>query len=373
MSVAEVLGFANTTLKTGQLAFRLAGGVRKSLWLKDGQVVFAASTDPDDRLGPAFLRAGLITLAQLEGAETLVREGKKLGSALVEKGFVRPTDVYAGVARQVRHIVLTLFDAAEGQFSLGEGPVEPPSEVKLPERTRELLLEGLKRAELVARVSALVPDGDARLEALPGKEPPPPGPEAVLLSVVDGSRTVREAIAASRLGTFDGLLAVGAAIEAGRARTSAGVRPVHVHTFAKGETGPKKAAPPAATPPAEEPEATAGGGPFEAYRRAIQRIFEVVREHTTVGQANLELFLLDPPRSLEKLLDGVSLSTDGVLDVEKLRKNAEAAHREGGRARALEALEQFLAYATFEAKNLLPDAAAKKLLREVANIQLGRR
>ena len=42
------------------------------------------------------------------------------------------------------------------------------------------------------------------------------------------------------------------------------------------------------------------------------------------------------------------------------------------RARALEALEEFLAFALFEAKNRLPRADAERLLREVGKMQMGK-
>ncbi len=433
MAVGEVLGFANTTLKTGLCTFRLGGGLRKTLWLRDGQVVFASSTDPDDRLGPTLLRAGLVTLVQLDEADRLVSPQHKLGRVLVERAAIKPTDVYEGVRHQVRHIVLGLFDASEGQFVLAEGPCEPPTEVKLTERTRDLLLEGMKRPELLARIVGVVPDPAAALERVPDAAPPRPGPMAVALGCVDGARSVQEVVTASRLGRVDGLLAVSALVEYGFARPvpSAPVSPAVLRGPVVPAAGPSSVLPaelpgpalhaerpglvasaelPAPAAPAELPGAAVTAALHDAagaasapalaalqeeetsfatldappaastapqallvYGRCLQRIFVTLRDETGFGHSNLEVYLLDPPAPVAALLDGVGLTEEGALDVARLWANATRLLPEAQvRGRCLEVLEQFLSYALFEAKNLLPPAESQKLVRDVTRIQLGR-
>lgn len=427
MAVGEVLGFANTTLKTGLATFRLGGGLRKTLWLRDGQVVFASSTDPDDRLGPTLLRAGLVTLAQLDAADRLVTPQHKLGRVLVEQGAIKPTDVYEGVRHQVRHIVLGLFDASEGQFVLAEGPCEPPTEVKLTERTRELLLEGMKRPELLARIVGIVPDPAAPLERVPDAPVAQAGPMAVALGCVDGVRSVHEVVTASRLGRVDGLLAVSALVEYGFARpvvrsvAQAGAAAPAAPPGAAADQGAADALGSATRPgPAELPDAAARVAPVAlpvalasapaelptpvvppleeetsfatldappptapaastpppallVYGRCLQRIFVTLRDETGFGHSNLEVYLLDPPPAAASLLDGVGLTEEGELDVGRLWANAGRALPEPQvRGRCLEVLEQFLSYALFEAKNLLPPIDGQRLLRDVTRIQLGR-
>ncbi len=63
------------------------------------------------------------------------------------------------------------------------------------------------------------------------------------------------------------------------------------------------------------------------------------------------------------------------MDVAQVLVNVESSGTYKGaaaRARSLEALEEFLAFALFEVKNRLPRADAEKLLREVGRMQVGK-
>jgi hypothetical protein len=63
------------------------------------------------------------------------------------------------------------------------------------------------------------------------------------------------------------------------------------------------------------------------------------------------------------------------LEVERVLANVDASGAYRGaaaRARALEALEELLRFALFEAKNRLPRADADALLREVGRMQVGK-
>ena len=63
------------------------------------------------------------------------------------------------------------------------------------------------------------------------------------------------------------------------------------------------------------------------------------------------------------------------MDVARILVNVNATGAYKGaaaRARSLEALEELLAFALFEAKNRLPRAEADRLLREVGRMQVGK-
>jgi hypothetical protein len=98
LTVAEVVQFVFSSLKTGVLLLGFAGQAgdeprrlrRRSVYFRDGQVVFATSTDPEDRLGPVLVRLGLVTKPQLERASRLVKSGRPLGQVLVDEGVLTP-------------------------------------------------------------------------------------------------------------------------------------------------------------------------------------------------------------------------------------------------------------------------------------------
>ncbi len=81
------------------------------------------------------------------------------------------------------------------------------------------------------------------------------------------------------------------------------------------------------------------------------------------------------PATKRPLFQGVAMSPAGDLETTKVLENANATGTHpgaAGRARALEALEELLAFVLFEAKNRLPKAEAEHLVREVGRMQMGK-
>ena len=62
------------------------GDFETAVYIEEGRIVFASSSDPDDRLGELFLRGGLIKIEQLDQAISQLNTGKRLGALLVEAG-----------------------------------------------------------------------------------------------------------------------------------------------------------------------------------------------------------------------------------------------------------------------------------------------
>ena len=138
--------------KTGALHLS-RGSVERRLFITEGRIIFAASTDPNDRLGETLLRQSKITLAQLEGALSIQLKGKRLGTLMVESGVLDSGDLVAAVAGQIKAIVLDLLSWTRGEYRFEEGPV-PDEEIQLGMSTSELLLEGLRgirSCKMVAR------------------------------------------------------------------------------------------------------------------------------------------------------------------------------------------------------------------------------
>jgi hypothetical protein len=128
------------------------GDVTKKVFFLEGHIVFAASSDPDDRLGELLLRDGLVELEQLEDAIEKLYLGKRLGTLLVEMGHLRPEDLVRGVIEQVREIVLGLFTWEEGAYRFDEGPLPAQEVVTLGMRTGEILLQGIRRVRSFTRI-----------------------------------------------------------------------------------------------------------------------------------------------------------------------------------------------------------------------------
>jgi hypothetical protein len=320
LTVAEVVHFVFSSLKTGTLLLAFGADAqrearadepgqlrRKCVYFKDGQVVFASSSDPSDRLGPVLLRTGAVAETELERCARLVRSGRPLGQVLVDEGVLTAGQLYEAITVQVREIFLSAFVETTGEFAFLEGALDEANQVKLPERTRDLILEGMKRLE----------ESEQRRAA----EPVEIDPEI----------------------------------------------PIEIET-------------PALTPaplPGQKPRVKLprSAGPFETYRRIFKRVAAALAAVEPQAAARLNSWFDRLPEGRRSVFDGVRLGDDGDIDVAQVLVNVESAGAYRGaaaRARSLEALEEFLAFALFEAKNRLPRADAEKLLREVGRMQVGK-
>lgn len=119
------------------------GGATKSITLERGRMVFAGSSDPDDRLGELLLKRGLITLRQLVDAGALVDADTRLGTILVRNGVLPPQELVRGVVDQARQIILSAFEWAEGRYRLEPGQ-RPDEAITLNIDPPQLVLDGIR-------------------------------------------------------------------------------------------------------------------------------------------------------------------------------------------------------------------------------------
>jgi hypothetical protein len=127
-------------------------GVEKALYLERGRIVFASSSDPNDRLGELFLREGRVTLDRLEHSLARSQNGKRLGTLLVESGALTADQLVQGVLAQVERIVLSLFAVEEGDYRFEDGPLPTDEVITLGMRTGELLLRGIRQIRSFGRI-----------------------------------------------------------------------------------------------------------------------------------------------------------------------------------------------------------------------------
>jgi hypothetical protein len=183
------------------------GGIGKSLTLQDGRMVFASSTDLDDRLGELLLRRGRISLRQYVEAGAALAPGKRLGTVLVEQGVLSPKDLVKAVVEQVQEIIYGAFQWTEGQYRLNAGATSAES-ITLNISTPDLILEGIRRIEAWTRIDRAVGGLHARYERATAYEGTlramTLSPEKVtLLMGLDGTRTVEAICQASSLADFE--------------------------------------------------------------------------------------------------------------------------------------------------------------------------
>jgi hypothetical protein len=125
----------------------------KHIFISGGEVIFAASTLEEDRLGEFLLERGRITLEQYDKSVVLMKQsGKRQGTVLVESGTLTPQELYQAVKEQVMAIVLSLFNWPEGEVTFKVGRYKDDEIIKLNLDTRNAILQGIKSVKDTKRV-----------------------------------------------------------------------------------------------------------------------------------------------------------------------------------------------------------------------------
>jgi uncharacterized protein DUF4388 len=143
-SVPELLRSLLGSGETGILTLR-AGEVTKSVYIRAGRVLYAASTNIDERLGESLLLRGRITVRQYLEASKMIRPGRRLGAILVELGALQSEELIPSVEHQVKEILMDVFTWTHGTYELVIKDLDPENVVTLNISTENLILEGIRR------------------------------------------------------------------------------------------------------------------------------------------------------------------------------------------------------------------------------------
>ena len=162
-SIPELLKSVLSSGETGVLTFR-KGNITKTVHLHMGRVVYARSSDPDERLGEDLLLRGKITIRQYLEASQLIAPGRRLGTILVELGALEPEDLIGAVEHHVREILLDVFTWTTGEYELLMTDPGNEDVVALSMSTEALILDGIRRTRAWSRIFAGI-GGD--LDAVP--------------------------------------------------------------------------------------------------------------------------------------------------------------------------------------------------------------
>lgn len=118
----------------------------KNVFIDDGNIIFATSSNLADALGQRLLQKGLITREVLdESVRRLQSEGKRQGTVLVEMNVLQPKELYAAVREQVQAIVWSLFEWEDGKVLFNPGRERSAELIKLNIPTRQAVLQGVRR------------------------------------------------------------------------------------------------------------------------------------------------------------------------------------------------------------------------------------
>lgn len=141
---ATILAQMNGQALDGQLKIATAR-FNKTLWLKNGRIVFAQSSLAEDSLGRFLLGRGVIDEALFEKSRRHMQKNKtRHGRALLEMGVLTPERLWTEVAAHLRAIVFSLFILRTGKYDIGPLPENENENIILDVPLPEVILEGIR-------------------------------------------------------------------------------------------------------------------------------------------------------------------------------------------------------------------------------------
>ncbi len=174
------------------------GEESRKVYIIEGDVIFAVSSDRSESLGEFLVRSGRLTEEEQNVSieELKLNNGKRHGTVLVEMGLLEPEELEPLVRDQVQQILWTLFDWEDGDVTFRVGTFRDDEVIKINIPTPRAIVSGCRRIVDGKRVTSRLGGRTTILKRLPlpehlsGLRLEPA--ERQLLEMVDGRRTLVE-------------------------------------------------------------------------------------------------------------------------------------------------------------------------------------
>lgn len=196
--------------KTGILEIE-SGEIKKTIYIKSGDPIFARSNIEDERLGEFLLRQGIITIdAYNHSVELMKKTGKRQGAVLVEAGYLKVEELPGLVRSQIEEIIRNAFKLLSGRFEFKEGPLPTEEIITLKLSLANLIYRGIKGIDSFQFIRSELSD----LNSIPVPAEDPyhlfqdiflDEKDRHLLLLVDGKNTINDIIKKSQLNQFESL------------------------------------------------------------------------------------------------------------------------------------------------------------------------
>lgn len=341
--VVDLVGFIHQCRRTVVITVARED-LRKSVYFRQGAIMAASSSLPEDRFGNIMFRRGMITREQLTEALAEVLPGRKIGNILMARGLITGEDLWKVLKVQIEEILYSILLFDDGEFTIASYEAS-----QVPTRTaldsQHVLLEGLRRKDEMRHLQGELPEGDIRLIQAPGDPSLRlEASEQVVFDLIDGQRTVEEALVDSGLGQF-------AATRALHRLLKAGV----ISKVSPGLSAEMTARPVAI---------------IEAFNRAFERINQSLMGTPVADtvKAGFESFFADAGGDLQDLFAGIPLSTSGRLAIPYVVRNLNACEATNKHQLLSWGLRDYLRYLLFTAREWLPYEQVEALAAEVSMV-----
>jgi len=198
LTLASILQLLCNDQKTGLLTVT-CGDEESRVFFEQGTIVYASASLKEARLGFLMRTDGIISAQQLQKCLAFAREEKvHLGKILVEKGYISLDTLKKYNTRQVEAILYNLLFWKKGRFEYKDAKLNLKGMIVTHLNPMKLILEASRRIDELSVLQQSIPS-DKMVFKMSGKvqskeEIKLNANEWRILSLIDGTRTVRQII-----------------------------------------------------------------------------------------------------------------------------------------------------------------------------------
>ncbi|HSG39459.1 MAG TPA: DUF4388 domain-containing protein, partial [Thermoanaerobaculia bacterium] len=361
--IADLFSLLNMSRRNGLLLL-IADTVQKSVHFRRGEIVFAGSNLPEDRLGQVLYRTGKLSREALAEAERHIDPRQRFGAMLLERKLIDSSALLWGVKYQIEEIVYSVFRLNRGSFFFFDGDFLEEDLTQFSIDTNNVLMEGYQRVDELGLIGEHIRGHGTVLRPTGRKSQTQLSERLVrVLALVDGRSTVEDIVRATGWGEFNTFKMLYKLLKAGLVEV-------------QNEPAPRS--------PKEDAADAGLLAAVEAYNRAFLLLRDVLRAKAVevdLGRV-FEVFLRHASDATRAIFHGIVLGASRRLSPEQLLDNADhlllleaASLRHPGeppadrrRRLVLQALGEWTRFQTIAVRNLLPSAEAGELVSYVEAI-----
>jgi len=354
VSIPDILEFLRASRKTGVLSFK-NDRIRKSLYIKEGNVIFATSNVADERLGDLLLSWGKINKDAYDQSVTMLDGKKRQGRILIEIGAITPKQLWQAVQSQIRHIVYSLFNWESGIFFFTQGDLPSKENITADVSISDLIVEGIRRISDTTTLLSKFPSRDfvlsrtdfglkerVRLEPF----------EKHVLELIDGQRSVDEICHESEFGNPETLKVIYMLISIG-----------YIKVKGKKASATEEV-------PIEEISAEEARNIIHNYNKMFSYLYRyMMREVGPITEHVLNKYLMDIREINSTLLKNVSLRKDGTLDESTLETNLNWVRSDHKKDVLISSLNEFLYSGILAVKRTLGPAHETHVIETLKDLR----
>jgi len=257
--IADLFSLLNMSRRNGMLLLIADHGkpIRKSIYFRRGEIVYAASNQPDERIGQVLYRTGKLDRGALAEAERWQEPGKRFGALLLERRLLDADTLSWGLKHQVEEIVFSVLRLSRGSFFFFDGDLLESDLAQTAIDTNNVLMEGYQRVDELGLIGEHI-RGRGTVLRPTGRKPEGKLSEKLtrLLGLIDGRTAVEEIVRATGWGEFNTFKAL--------------------YKLLQAKVVEAVDAPPAGPPP-EDPLRAGLAAVVETYNRAFLLLRDVLR------------------------------------------------------------------------------------------------